>query len=67
MAAFMKNFNPANPVSNMGAHKNGNMGDFKTPNAKAPIAAAQFQSVTVPNSISQPIKVPMMDGTSGAK
>jgi len=64
---FMENFKPVNPVSNKGAHKSGTMGDFKTPNSMAPITPAKFQSDTVPNSISQPVKIPMKDGTSGAK
>lgn len=63
---FMENFKPFNPMPTKG-NKSGTMKDFKSPNAMAPIAPAKFQSGTVPNSISQPVKVPMKDGTSGVK
>ena len=63
---FMKNFKPFNPMPTKG-HKSGTMQDFKSPNEMAPITPAKFQSDTVPNSISAPVKVPVMDGTSGVK
>lgn len=63
---FMENFNPLNTMPTKG-HKSGTMNDFKSPNAMTPIAPAKFQSDTVPNSISAPVKITTMDGTSGVK